>query len=168
VASTESVSTWDGAQGIVGTAMDAFGRIDAIVNNAGIVRDKFFFNMPIEDWLAVIDVHLHGTFYVSRAAAPLFKEQCSGSFIHITSTSALIGNLGQANYAAAKLGVVGLSRSIALDMAKFSVRSNCIAPFAASRMTDSIATDTPEGRARVESFTSTRSLHSERCSLRWR
>jgi NAD(P)-dependent dehydrogenase (short-subunit alcohol dehydrogenase family) len=152
VANTDSVAEWESAQRIVGAALERFGRIDAIVNNAGIVRDKFFFNMDVADWRAVIDVHLHGTFHVSRAAAPHFKEQGSGSYVHITSTSALIGNLGQANYSAAKLGIAALSKSIALDMERYGVRSNCIAPFAWSRMTDSIPTDTPEGRARVEKF----------------
>ena len=112
-----------------------------MVNNAGIVRDRFFFNMSPEEWRAVIDVHLHGTFYVSRAAAPYFREQGSGAYVHMTSTSGLIGNLGQANYAAAKLGIVGLSKSIALDMARYGVRSNCIAPFAWSRMIGSIPAD---------------------------
>jgi NAD(P)-dependent dehydrogenase (short-subunit alcohol dehydrogenase family) len=152
IANTASVAEWDAAQTIVTDAVEAFGRVDVIVNNAGIVRDKFFFNMAIEDWRAVIDVHLHGTFNVSRAAAPYFKDQGSGSFIHVTSTSALVGNLGQANYSAAKLGIAGLSKSIALDMERYGVRSNCIAPFAWSRMTDSIPTDTPEGLARVERF----------------
>jgi NAD(P)-dependent dehydrogenase (short-subunit alcohol dehydrogenase family) len=152
VANTASVSDWEAAQTIVSDAVETFGRIDVVVNNAGIVRDKFFFNMPVEDWRAVIDVHLHGTFYVSRAAAPHFKEQGSGSYVHITSTSALIGNLGQSNYAAAKLGIAALSKSIALDMKRYGVRSNCVAPFAWSRMTDSIPTDTPDGRRRVERF----------------
>jgi NAD(P)-dependent dehydrogenase (short-subunit alcohol dehydrogenase family) len=152
VASVESVADWESAQRIVSTALDAFDRLDSVVNNAGIIRDGLFFNMSAEDWHAVIDVHLNGTFYVSRAAAPRFKEQGFGSYLHMTSASALIGNVGQANYSAAKLGVVALSKSIALDMARYSVRSNCIAPFAWSRMTESIPTDTPEGLARVERF----------------
>lgn len=150
VASTDSVADWDAANRIVKTAIEAFGRIDAVVNNAGILRDRFFFNMSVEEWRAVIDVHLHGSFNVARAAAPYFKNQASGSYVHITSTSGLIGNLGQANYSAAKLGIVGLSKSIALDMAKFNVRSNCIAPFAWSRMISSIPTETDEQKARVE------------------
>jgi NAD(P)-dependent dehydrogenase (short-subunit alcohol dehydrogenase family) len=121
-----------------------------VVNNAGILRDRFFFNMSVEEWRSVIDVHLNGSFYVSRAAAPYFKSQNSGCYVHMTSTSGLIGNLGQANYAAAKLGIVGLSKSIALDMARYGVRSNCIAPFAWSRMIGSIPTETPEQKARVE------------------
>ena len=149
VASTDSVADWDSANRIVKTAIDAFGRIDCIVNNAGILRDRFFFNMSVEEWRAVIDVHLNGTFYVSRAVAPYFKSQGSGCYVHMTSTSGLVGNLGQANYSAAKLGIVGLSKSIALDMAKYKVRSNCIAPFAWSRMIGSIPTDTPEQKARV-------------------
>ena len=102
------------------------------------------------EWDGVIKVHLYGSYYVSRAAANHFKEQGSGAFVHMTSTSGLIGNFGQANYSAAKLGLVALSKSIALDMQKFNVRSNCIAPFAWSRMTGSIPTDTPEQQARVE------------------
>ncbi len=102
------------------------------------------------DWEMVIKVHLMGSFYMSRAAASHFREQESGSFIHFTSTSGLIGNFGQANYAAAKMGIVGLSKSIALDMARYHVRSNCISPFAWSRLIGTIPTDTPEEKARVE------------------
>ncbi|WP_151446586.1 SDR family NAD(P)-dependent oxidoreductase [Lacisediminimonas profundi] len=149
VANTDSVSTWNGAQAIVKSAIDTFGRIDAVVNNAGNLRDRFFFKMNEEEWRAVIEVHLNGSFFVSRAAAPYFREQESGAFVHMTSTSGLIGNFGQANYAAAKLGVVALSKSIALDMERFHVRSNCIAPFAWSRMTSSIPPQTPEEEARV-------------------
>lgn len=154
VASTDSVADWDAANRIVKTAIEAFGRVDAVVNNAGILRDRFFFNMSVEEWRAVIDVHLHGSFHVARAAAPYFKSQASGSYVHITSTSGLIGNLGQANYSAAKLGIVGLSKSIALDMAKFNVRSNCISPFAWSRMISSIPTETDDQKARVEKLKS--------------
>jgi NAD(P)-dependent dehydrogenase (short-subunit alcohol dehydrogenase family) len=150
VASTDSVSDWQSANRIVETCVSTFGKIDAVVNNAGILRDRFFFNMSIEEWRAVIDVHLNGSFYVSRAAAPHFKTQQSGAYVFMTSTSGLIGNLGQANYSAAKLGLAGLSKSIALDMAKYNVRSNCIAPFAWSRMIGSIPTETPEQKARVE------------------
>jgi NAD(P)-dependent dehydrogenase (short-subunit alcohol dehydrogenase family) len=150
VASTESVADWESANRIVKTAIDAFGHLDCVVNNAGILRDRFFFNMSVEEWRAVIDVHLHGAFYVSRAAAPYFKSQNCGCYVHMTSTSGLIGNLGQANYSAAKLGIVGLSKSIALDMARYKVRSNCIAPFAWSRMIGSIPTETAEQKARVE------------------
>ena len=150
VANGDSVADWDAANRIVKTAIDAFGRVDVVINNAGILRDRFFFNMSIDEWKAVIDVHLNGSFYVSRAAAPYFKSQESGCYINMTSTSGLIGNFGQANYSAAKLGIMGLSKSMALDMAKFNVRSNCISPFAWSRMIGSIPADTPEQKARVD------------------
>ena len=111
------------AQRIVATALEAFGRLDCVVNNAGILRDRIFHRMSHVDWQMVIDVHLNGSFNVSRAAASHFREQGSGAFVHFTSTSGLVGNFGQANYAAAKMGIVGLSKSIALDMARFGVRS---------------------------------------------
>lgn len=150
VANTDSVSDAAGAGRIIQTALDAFGRIDVVVNNAGILRDRFFHKMSVDEWDAVIKVHLYGAYYVSRAAATHFKEQGSGNYIHMTSTSGLVGNFGQANYSAAKLGVMALSKSIALDMLKFNVRSNCIAPFAWSRMIGSIPTDTPAEQARVD------------------
>jgi NAD(P)-dependent dehydrogenase (short-subunit alcohol dehydrogenase family) len=149
VLNTDSVSEWGNAQRIVQSALDAFGRIDIVVNNAGILRDQIFHKMAIEDWKAVIDVHLNGSFYVSRAAAEHFRKQGSGAYVHMTSTSGLIGNFGQANYSAAKLGVAALSKSIALDMQRFGVRSNCIAPFAWSRMTSSIPAETEAEKARV-------------------
>ena len=150
IANGESVADWDAAARMVQLAVDTYGRIDCVINNAGILRDRFFFNMSKEDWHQVIDVHLHGAFYVSRAAATHFKAQQSGSYVHMVSTSGLIGNLAQANYSAAKLGIAALSKSIAMDMAKFNVRSNCISPFAWSRMISSIPTETPEQQARVE------------------
>jgi len=150
VANTDSVSEAASANRIVTCALDHFGRIDGVVNNAGILRDRFFHKMSDVEWDGVIKVHLYGSWYVSRAAANHFKEQNSGAYLHMTSTSGLIGNLGQANYSAAKLGLVAFSKSIALDMQKFNVRSNCIAPFAWSRMTGSIPTDTPEQQARVD------------------
>ncbi len=102
------------------------------------------------DWKMVIDVHLNGSFNTSRAAANYFKEQKSGAFVHFTSTSGLVGNFGQANYSAAKMGIIGLSRSIALDMAAFNVRSNCISPFAWTRMIGTIPADTDAQKARLE------------------
>ena len=150
IANGESVADWDAAARMVQLAVDTYGRIDCVINNAGILRDRFFFNMTKEDWHQVIDVHLHGAFYISRAAATHFKAQQSGSYVHMVSTSGLIGNLAQANYSAAKLGIAALSKSIAMDMAKFNVRSNCISPFAWSRMINSIPTETPEQHARVE------------------
>ena len=149
IANTDSVTTWANAQQIIAAAVDTYGRIDCVVNNAGILRDRFFFNMSMQEWQSVIDVHLQGSFFMARAAAPHFKSEGCGALVNMTSTSALIGNYGQANYMAAKLGIVGLSRSVALDMAKFNVRSNCIAPFAWSRMISSIPTDTPDQVERV-------------------
>jgi NAD(P)-dependent dehydrogenase (short-subunit alcohol dehydrogenase family) len=146
---TDSVAEAAGARHIVQNALDVFGRLDCVVNNAGILRDRFFHKMSDEEWDAVLKVHLYGTFNVSRAAAEPFKAQGSGAFVHMTSTSGLIGNLAQANYSAAKLGIAGLSKSIALDLQKFGVRSNCIAPFAWSRMIDSIKIDSAEQEARV-------------------
>ena len=149
VPNTDSVATRASANNIIQTAIDQFGRIDIVVNNAGNLRDRVFHKMSDEEWSQVIDVHLNGTFYVSRAAANHFREQESGAFVHMTSTSGLIGNFGQANYSAAKLGIAALSKSIALDMARYNVRSNCIAPFAWRRMTSSIPANTPEEKARV-------------------
>ncbi|HUB16742.1 MAG TPA: SDR family NAD(P)-dependent oxidoreductase [Acetobacteraceae bacterium] len=146
---TESVAAWGSARKIIQAALDHFGKIDAVVNNAGILRDVIFHRMTEDDWLSVIGVHLNGSFFVSRAAAEHYRKQESGSFVHISSTSGLIGNFGQANYSAAKLGITALSKSIALDMARYNVRSNCIAPFAWSRMTSSIPATTPEQQARL-------------------
>jgi NAD(P)-dependent dehydrogenase (short-subunit alcohol dehydrogenase family) len=150
VANGDSVASWEGADRIVEAALDSFGRIDGVVNNAGNLRDSLFHKMTEEEFDAVIAVHLKGSFNVSRAAAPPFKTQNSGAYVHMTSTSGLIGNFGQANYSAAKLGIVGLSKSIALDMQRFGVRSNAVAPFAWTRMIDSIPTNTPEQQKRAE------------------
>lgn len=150
VLNADSVAEATSAARIVQAAVDAFGRIDVVVNNAGIMRDVIFHRMSSADFESVISVHLLGSFYVSRAAAPFFREQKSGAYVHVTSTSGLIGNVGQANYASAKLGIAALSKSIALDMKRSNVRSNCIAPFAWTRMTSSIPADTPEQLARVE------------------
>jgi NAD(P)-dependent dehydrogenase (short-subunit alcohol dehydrogenase family) len=129
--------------------MKAFGDVDVIINNAGILRDGIFHKMSEEDWNPVIDVNLKGCFNVSRAAAPHFKDKGKGCYIHMSSTSGLIGNIGQVNYGAAKMGVAGLSKCIALDMAKFGVRSNAIAPFAWTRLVGTIPA-TPENLRRIE------------------
>jgi NAD(P)-dependent dehydrogenase (short-subunit alcohol dehydrogenase family) len=150
VANRDSVASWQGAQHIVEAALDAFGRIDGVVNNAGNLRDSLFHKMTEEEFDSVIAVHLKGSFNVSRAAAPHFKTQASGAYVHMTSTSGLVGNFGQANYSAAKLGIAAISKSIALDMQRFNVRSNAVAPFAWTRMIDSIPTNTPEQQKRVE------------------
>ena len=150
VANADSVADPDAAHAMVDLAVKEFGRIDAVVNNAGILRDGFFHKMTYEDFDAVVKVHLYGAFNTSRAAADHFRTQESGALVHMTSTSGLIGNFAQANYAAAKLAVAALSKSVALDMKRWNVRSNCIAPFAWSRMISSIKVDTPEQGARVE------------------
>ncbi|MGA7250489.1 MAG: SDR family oxidoreductase [Pseudolabrys sp.] len=152
VASTLSITEPKNAEAIVKQALDAFGRVDILVNNAGILRDVIFHKMSWSDWSDVISVHLNGSFNVSRAVAPLFREQGSGAFVHMTSTSGLVGNFGQANYMAAKLGIMGLSRGIALDMARFNVRSNCIAPFAFTRMIESIPAQSEQDKNRIEAF----------------
>jgi NAD(P)-dependent dehydrogenase (short-subunit alcohol dehydrogenase family) len=149
-ANTDSVADWESAQKIAQQAMDLYGRIDGVVNNAGNLRDVMFHKMTEEEFDAVVRVHLKGTWNVSRAVAPHFKAQESGAYVHMTSTSGLIGNVGQANYAAAKMGIVGLSKAIALDMKKFNVRSNCIAPFAFTRMVGSIPANTPEAVERMK------------------
>ena len=149
VADYGSVSDPVSAREMVTRAVDTFGRIDVVVNNAGILRDVIFHKMTDEDWDSVVKVHLYGSYNVSRAAADHFRKQESGTFVHMTSTSGLVGNPGQANYSAAKMGIVGLSKSLALDMAKFNVRSNCISPFAWSRMVGSIP-NTPDQEERLK------------------
>lgn len=150
VANFGSVASWDDAHGMVQTALDTFGQIDGVVNNAGNLRDVLFHKMTEEEFDAVVGVHLKGSFNVSRAAAPHFKMQGSGTYVHMCSTSGLIGNLGQVNYGAAKLGIVAMSKLIAIDMQRFGVRSNAVAPFAWTRMVSSIPADTPEQQKRVD------------------
>lgn len=150
IASFHSIATWETANAIIEESIEAFGRIDAVVNNAGILRNRPFHEMSEEDWTLVRSVNLDGYYHVSRAAAPFFRAQGGGSFVHVASTSGLIGNVEQANYAAAKLGVVGLSKSIALDMAAFNVRSNCVAPFAFTRMVGTIEATDEATRRRLE------------------
>jgi len=152
VANWDSVADWSGARNIIQCAMDNFGSIDGVVNNAGNLRDKIFHRMEEKDFDAVINVHLKGSFNVSRAAVNHMKPKESGAFLHMTSTSGLIGNFGQANYCAAKLGIVGLSKAIALDTHKFKLRSNCIAPFALTRMVETMPADAdnPDNAAYME------------------
>jgi NAD(P)-dependent dehydrogenase (short-subunit alcohol dehydrogenase family) len=149
IASLDSVAEWSGAEKMIQAAMDNWGRVDGIVNNAGILRDKIFHKMSEEEWDQSFEVNVKGCFNTSRVAAPIFKAQESGSLVHMTSTSGLIGNFGQANYSAGKMGLVGLSKSIALDMQRFGVRSNCIAPFAMTPMVMAgIPRETEEDKAR--------------------
>jgi NAD(P)-dependent dehydrogenase (short-subunit alcohol dehydrogenase family) len=150
IASTASVTDAVAVREMVEAALTAFGRIDAVVNNAGILRDGYFHKMSFDAFDSVVKVHLYGAYNVSRAVVDVFREQGSGSYIHMTSTSGLIGNLAQANYSAAKLGIAALSKSLALDLQRWGVRSNCIAPFAWSRMTSSIKVTDAAQEARVE------------------
>lgn len=150
IADTHSVADWDQAHAMIEHALDTFGELDGIVNNAGLLRDGIFHKMSRDDWDSVINVHLNGSFYVSRAAANHFKMRAQGAYVHMTSTSGLIGNLGQANYGAAKMGIAGLSRQISIDMARFNVRSNCIAPWAFTRMTGSIPDSDPLYERRMQ------------------
>jgi NAD(P)-dependent dehydrogenase (short-subunit alcohol dehydrogenase family) len=150
VASYESVASMKGGATIVQAALDHFGGIDIVVNNAGILRDRMIFNMTEEEWDGVIGTHLKGTFAVTRAAAPHMREKKWGRIINMTSTSGLVGNVGQANYAAAKLGIVGFTKVVALDMARYNVTANCISPFAWTRMIGTIPTETEAQKARVD------------------
>lgn len=150
VSNSESVTDLGAVQGMVEQAKDTFGGLHGIINPAGILRDGMFHKMSEADWKAVIDVHLHGSFNVTRAAVEHFREQEDGSFVLFTSTSGLIGNIGQANYAAAKMGIAGLSRIVAMEGARKNVRSNIIAPFAWTRMIASIPVKDEAGAERVE------------------
>lgn len=150
IANFGSVSNPDHAGEMVQQAVDEFGQLDAVVNNAGILRDRIFHKMSLDEWHDVINVHLNGSFYVARAAADVFRARESGAYVHMTSTSGLIGNFGQANYAAAKLGIAALSKSIALDLGRYNVRSNCIAPFAWTRMIGTIPITDEAQKERIE------------------
>jgi NAD(P)-dependent dehydrogenase (short-subunit alcohol dehydrogenase family) len=150
IANTDSVAEFASAGKIIQCAVDTYGRIDCVVNNAGILRDAIFHKMTEDDWDAVVTVMLKGVFNTCRHAADHFRKQESGSFVHMTSTAGLIGAMGQVNYGAAKLGLVGLSKNISIDMQRFNVRSNCIAPVAWTRMTASIPSNDPAAAKRIE------------------
>ena len=138
IANYDSVDDFEAAGRIVQQALDAFGGLDVVVNNAGILRDVSFHKMTLAQWTAVLKVHLEGTAFVSKAAWPHLRERGYGRIVNTTSAAGLYGNFGQANYAAAKLGIVGLSRALAQEGAKYDVRVNVIAPVAKSRMTETI------------------------------
>jgi len=137
-ADTNSVATAEGGKAIVQTALDAFGRVDIVINNAGILRDKSFHNMTPDLWQGVIDVHLTGAYNVTQAAWPLLREQSYGRVISTASGAGVFGNFGQANYGAAKMGLVGFTRVLAQEGAKYNIRANAIAPVAKTRMTEDI------------------------------
>lgn len=139
VANYDSVATEEGAQSLIQTALDEFGAVHGVVNNAGILRDGAFHKMTSDNWDAVLKVHLYGGYNVSRAAWPHFREQKFGRIVVATSTSGLYGNFGQANYGAAKLGLVGLINTLAIEGARFGINANAVAPLAATRMTEDIA-----------------------------
>lgn len=150
VANADNVATPEGARALVQAAVDAFGKVDVVVNNAGILRDKSFGKMTVEDFDSVLAVHVRGSYLVSQAAYPLMKEAGHGRIVNTSSPAGLFGNFGQANYSTAKMGLVGLTKTLAIEGARSGIKANAIAPIAWTRMTEALlpaefeATFTPE------------------------
>ena len=138
VANYDSVATKDGGESIVQTAVDSFGTVDAVINNAGILRDKSFANMTEEEFSLIIEVHLKGTYFVTQPAFKIMKENNYGRIVNVASPSGLFGNFGQTNYGAAKMGIVGLTNVLAIEGAKYNIKVNVIAPTAYTRMTEAL------------------------------
>jgi NAD(P)-dependent dehydrogenase (short-subunit alcohol dehydrogenase family) len=149
VANYDSVATTEGGENIIKTALDAFGRLDILVNNAGILRDRMIFNMTPEEWDIIMKVHLYGHFNCTKPACVVFRQQRSGHIIN-TASEAGLGNMGQANYSAAKEGIVGFTRTVARDMGKYGATCNCIRPRAATRLTVSPELQAAMDRARAQ------------------
>ena len=138
VANYDSVATKDGGESIVQTAVDSFGTVDAVINNAGILRDKSFANITEEEFSLIIEVHLKGTYFVTQPAFKIMKENNYGRIVNVASPSGLFGNFGQTNYGAAKMGIVGLTNVLAIEGAKYNIKVNVIAPTAYTRMTEAL------------------------------
>jgi NAD(P)-dependent dehydrogenase (short-subunit alcohol dehydrogenase family) len=149
---SESVTSLSAVQGMVEQAIKEFGGLHAVINPAGILRDGMFHKMSEQDWDRVIEVHLKGSFNVARAAIEHFRDQNDGAFVFFTSTSGLLGNVGQTNYGAAKMGIAGLSRIIAMEGARNNVRANCLAPVAWTRMTQSVPVKDEAAAARRQAM----------------
>ena len=150
VANTDTVATWNGAQKIIQSAMDNFGRVDILVNNAGITRDRICYKLSGDEWKEAMDVNLHGVFFCTRAAVPYMRDQKYGRLFHMTSTSGLIGTIGHTNYGTAKMAVTGFSRNTAIEMQRFNVTSNCIAPFAWTRLVESRPDESEEAKKQTD------------------
>lgn len=149
-ANNDSVARWPGAQGIIQCAVDTFGGVDILVNNAGITRDRICYKLSEDEWREVIDVNLHGVFFCTRAAAPFMRDKKYGRIIHISSTSGLMGTIGHCNYGTAKMAVTGFSRNVAIELARVNITSNCIAPFAYTRLVESRSDDTDESKRQID------------------
>ena len=138
IANYDSVATKEGGESIVQSALDNFGTVDAVINNAGILRDKSFANMSEDELSLILDVHLKGTFFVSQPAFKVMKENNYGRIVNVASPSGLFGNFGQSNYGAAKMGIVGLTNVLSIEGAKYNIKVNVIAPTAYTRMTEAL------------------------------